>query len=505
MKYGLPIIIARMTRGLALCAAMLLPPAWLDAAPPSMADAARESARANGLVQAGKAEQAIPIYRKLTAAFPAEPSFQVNLSIALYKSARYRETIAECNALLQRQPDLFPAWLFLGASHLKLGAAADAETALRKAVALQPNDANARLMLADALLAKGRWADAAEQYLASAQAIPDSPRVWSGLGHSYSALADENFSRLQSAAPGSAEDLALAAEFEVDSGQLMRAFQNCRQALALQPLFRGLHDLIAEIYEASGHPAWAQAERAKTQHDVESCTGRSSECDFAAGRFREAAAVQTSSPDALYWRTKALLSLSKQAYGRLKTLAPSRESFEAAAAAEEKRGRYPEAAAAWKEALRLEPSDSQLQRQLALALCHANDCASALPVLKGLLGSTPDFAELNYLFGLALNSTQNPKEALPYLEKAVRLDGAFLPARAALGEAYLECGRAELAIPQLKAAAVDDENGSRHYQLAQAYQAVGKRAEAVIAVREYRELVARRAAEQQTEPLITPP
>jgi predicted Zn-dependent protease len=505
MKYGLPIIIARMTQGLALCATMLLPPTWLAADPPSLADAARQSARANGLVQAGKAEQAVPIYKGLAAAFPAEPSFQVNLAVALYKAARYRETIDACHALLKRQPDLFPAWLFLGASHLKLGAAADAEAALRKAVALQPNDANARLMLADALLATGRWADAAEHYLAATQAIPDSPRAWYGLGRSYAALADELFSHLQNAAPGSAEDLALSAESGFDRGQLTRAFQNCRQALALQPSFRGLHDLIAEIYEGTGHAEWAQAERAKTQHDGESCTNRSPECDFAAARFREAAAAETNSPDSLYWRTKALLSLSKQAYQRLKTLAPSKESFEATAAAEEKRGRYPEAAEAWKEALRWEPSDLQLQRQLALALCHANDCLSALPLLKGQLVSMPESADLNYLYGLALNSTQNPREARSYLEKAVRLNSAFLPARAALGEAYLKCGEAELAISQLKAAAADDDNGTRHYQLAQAYQAAGKRAEAVSTLREYREIVGRRAAEQQNEEPITPP
>ena len=72
-------------------------------------------------------------------------------------------------------PDLFPAWLFLGASHLKLGDAAEAEAALRKALAMQPADVNARLMLADALLAQEQYAEAAENYRRASEVMPDSP------------------------------------------------------------------------------------------------------------------------------------------------------------------------------------------------------------------------------------------------------------------------------------------------------------------------------------------
>jgi predicted Zn-dependent protease len=492
--------------GRAFLAAMIFGAVLLFADTQSPADAARKSSQANTLVQAGRPEQAIPIYKELAAAFPEQLSFEINLAIALYKSGRYQETIDECSALLKRQPDLFPAWLFLGASHLKLGAASVAEGPLRKALAIQRTDPNARIMLADALLAMGHWAEAADQYGIAAQAIPDSPRIWYGLGRSYDGLAEEALTRIESVAPGSAQALALSAEFEFDRNQVVSAFQRCREALALQPSFRGIRALVAEIYEATGHPDWATAERTKSSREGSICVdARSLECEFVAGHVQEVAAAKADSPEAVYWQSKAFLALSRQAYARLRELPPSRESYEAAAIAEEKRGLYPEAAAAWKEALQFEPANAQLQRRLALALCHSNDCVSALPLLKNQLAHEPNSVELNYLFGLALNSTRNPGQALPYLENAVRLNGNFLPARAALGEAYLEAGRPERAIPQLKAAAAEDENGSRHYQLAQAYQAVGLRDQSLAVLREYREIVRRRDDQKQNESRITPP
>ena len=198
--------------------------ALLSADPQSLANAARESSRANALVAAGKPEQAIPIYRELAAAFPNEPSFRINLAIALFKAGRYRDTIDECNALLKRQPDLFPAWLFLGASHLKLGNASTAEGPLRKALAIRADDPNAHIMLADVLLAQQRWAEAADQYEISARVLPASPRLWYGLNRSYESLAAQSLQRIEDLAPTSAEALALSAEFELDQGQSQRHF-----------------------------------------------------------------------------------------------------------------------------------------------------------------------------------------------------------------------------------------------------------------------------------------
>jgi predicted Zn-dependent protease len=64
--------------------------------------------------------------------------------------------------------------------------------------------------------------------------------------------------------------------------------------------------------------------------------------------------------------------------------------------------------------------------------------------------------------------------ALPLLTKAVQLDAQLLPARASLGKAYLQAGRASEAIPHLKAAVAADADGSVHFQLAKAYERTGQ-------------------------------
>ncbi len=126
-------------------------------------------------------------------------------------------------------------------------------------------------------------------------------------------------------------------------------------------------------------------------------------------------------------------------------------------------------------------------------------------MLEKLLRLEPESAELNYLCGLAYSSARNPKQASSYLEKAIRLDGTLVPARAALGEAYLELGKTNAAIPLLKAAVPGDDTGIRCYQLARAYQSMGLRGEYQSALQEYREVVRRRESHQVIKPVISPP
>jgi predicted Zn-dependent protease len=360
-------------------------------------------------------------------------------------------------------------------------------------------------MLAGALLTGERYGEAAAQYEEAARIAPDNPRVADGLGRSYEALAANEFQSLEKAAPQSPELPALAGDFEAGRGQLARAFERYRQALAIEPAFRGLHAAIATIYEKTGRLDWAVAERAQETLTPPDCEAQVLECDFAAGRLREVASAPAADAHAMYWRAKAFRELSRKAYEWLDELPPSTEKYEAAASAHEKSGRYPEAATAWREALKLQPKDARLQRQLALALCHSNDCVSALSLVKDLLAREPASAELNYLYGTALSSTQEAGQALRYLETAVKLDGSLLPARAALGQAYLEAGEPLRAVAQLETAVAEDEDGSRHYQLARAYQATGQEERAAAVLKTYREILRRREAAEKDEPRITPP
>lgn len=464
---------------------IVLPGALLQAQTPAATEKAR---RAGELVKAGRAAEAVPIYQELTEEFPSEPAFGINLAVAEYKAGQYRRTIEVCQALVKHRPDLFAAWLFLGAGHAQLGEPSQAVPPLRKALALHPDDRNVLLMLGYALLDQGTPAEAASVFEKAAEAMPDHPRVLFGLARSYEALASGEFLRLEKEAPGSPEWLALGGDFELDRRGYLRAFQRYRQALALRPQFPGLHAAIATIYEQTGHPDWAAAERAKGDGSNPACRHNPRGCATTA--------------EALYWECKRHRTFSQSAYARLRNSPPSPERYKAEAMADEMGSHYPEAAAAWKQALALSPGDRDIQHRLALALCHANDCGSALPYIQDLLAREPSSSELNFLYGTALRTTEQPERAVEYLEKAVKLNGNLLAARADLGEAYLAAGKPAAAIPQLEAAVADDRDGSRHFQLARAYQASGNKERAAAALREYREI---RGRAEHAELRITPP
>src|ERR1051325_5059704 len=84
-------------------------------------NAVREAQRAQQLAAAGKFEEAIRMYRELVRNSPDNPILLLNLSIAEYTAKHYRDAIDHAGAALKLQPDLLPARLFLGASHLELG------------------------------------------------------------------------------------------------------------------------------------------------------------------------------------------------------------------------------------------------------------------------------------------------------------------------------------------------------------------------------------------------
>ena len=467
----------RSVASLLLCGAV----AWAAQESPAITAAVRKNENANALLLAGKPQQAIPLYRELAAAFPQQLSFRTNLVLALYNAGHYAETVDQCRALLKKQPELFPALIYLGASQVKLGAALAAEEPLRKALLLNANDLNARIMLADALLLTARPSEAAEQYEIVRQALPQNPRVLFGLARAYDAAVEASLQQMEHLSAAAPEALALRAELDLDKDQFAPAFTGFKHALALQPGLPGIHELIAQVYERTGHTEWAAIERAKTPADAATAS-------------------------AFYTQAKTFRARAQEAYEQLKSQPASSEAHQALALEHEKHSRYPDAAASWKEALAIEPGEAQIELRLATALCHANDYAAALPLLKKQLARTPDSPELNYLLGLAFINSQAPAEAIPYLESCVKRDPKRLLAQASLGAAYLEINKPAYAIEHLKlAVAGDDPDGSLHYQLARAYRSAGMQTQAAATLQDYREILQRRAKESAALSAITAP
>ena len=474
-------------------------------------DLALKSQRAKEFMAQGKFAEAIPLYRELNQAVPDNPGLLLNLGMALHMAGDDRESIQPLEVAVRLDPKLAPAWLFLGAARLGLGDTPAGLEALRVVLHLQPDHRDALGLLAGALLSLGRPAEAANQYRKLAELNPESSVAWYGLGRTYESLSVRAFDELQKSAPESAYWLALVADARLREQQLSSAYYLYRRALEKAPAMRGLHAAVAETYRQTEHPDWASIEEQKEislpQPD---CRTQRFECEFREGQYSMlvASTKGANTAESRYWRSRAYNELALQAFTRLGQLPPSLEQHELRAHIYTGQKKYAEAVEELKGALKLSPTDRQIQKQLAISLKFSQDYDGALAVLQNLLEGQPASAELNYLVGETLVDLQQAEEAIPLLKRALAHNPKLLAAHKALARAFLAAGAPAEAIPHLQAALATDEDGSLHYQLASAYRASGQPALSKQALLEYEKLqrsavAASESAKRDVE--ITPP
>jgi predicted Zn-dependent protease len=468
----------------------LAPVLWSQAG-----DTTEKARRAAELVLAGKPEEAIPLYQDLVRALPNDAGILLNLSIAEFKAKRYSDAASHAVAVLKLQPDSPAANLFLGSSYEELGEHAMALKPLEKALEARPQDRNARLMFAEALLNLERYEQAVIQFERARDLVPENPKVWYGLGRAYEGLSERLFHELEASNPESPYWHALAADLYLKQRRYGSAFTQYRLALAGNAILFGVHAALATVYERTGHTEWARTESQREHQNEPDCSKGGVACDFAEHRFREI--IQSgnllTAQETQYWTCKAYAGMSHEAYARLLQLPPSIEAHLYKAKALEAGALTLEAAAEWREALILAPGDVHIGTALAWSLYRAGELDSALPILRELLRNGTNTRELNFLYGATLLDLDEPEKAIPFLESTIRLDGSFLPAHAALGQALLQTGKPTLAIRHLKAALPGDDDAKTHFGLFRAYQLSGQTDLAAHAKVEYQEAL--RAAE----------
>ncbi|MFN3322792.1 MAG: tetratricopeptide repeat protein [Bryobacteraceae bacterium] len=463
-------------------------------------DLGAKSRRATQAMAEKRFAEAAALYRELIAAVPGNAGLHMNLGLALHSTRQYREALEQFETAARLQPDLAPAHLLLGMTQLKLGQPAKAIDPLKQALALQPSDAMACLELADAYLSLARFDEAAAQFRRLTELDARSPKAWHGLGLAYVSLSRAAFAELEKTAGQSAYWYALLARSRAEQGQHGTAYHFYRRALEVKPAFRGIHPAIAEIYRATGRAEWAAKEQAKEARlPRPDCNAEPIECAFAAGRYEQVLQLTRAkrTAEALYWRSRAAGELASAAFLRLGQLPPSSSLHELLAEAHGLQGNYAAAAAEWRKALALAPSDSRLERGLARSLWMGREYEQARPLLEKLVRREASrTAELHYQLGDTIFRLQGAEEALPHLTRAAAQDATLLPTRALLGRVLLDLGQAEKAIPHLKAALPEDADGSTLFQLSRAYRAVGQAELARQTLAQYQEKVKSRGVEE---------
>lgn len=466
-------------------------------------DLARKSEHARELMAAGRFEEAIPICKELVKAQPGNTGLLLNLALAEHMAGRERESIPHLEAVLKTQPNSIPALLSLGSARLSLNEPQLAVAPLEKAVAAQPKNADARGMLADALMGAGRFEQTAEQFRKLTNAAPGDSRAWYGLGKTYEALGQAAFDKLQKLNPQSPYVSVLVADTRMQRRQYRSAYFFYHEALKQLPDLHGLHTSLAEVYRKTGHSDWAATEEAKERAlPVSDCAAHPAECQFLSGHDVEALTQKraTAAPtaEALYWQAKAANELALQSFLRLGQLPPSMEMHQLKAEILDAQDDHLHAIEEWRAALQMSPGNPRLEHELAASLFMAHDYHAALDAATRFLKAHPGSLEMDFIAGDSLLHLEQPEQAEPYLQAALKGDPKLLPAHASLGMVLARLGRNAEALPHLEKALALDDDGSLHYQFSRACQATGQQEKARVAMAQYQEIL-KRNEQQKTE------
>jgi tetratricopeptide (TPR) repeat protein len=185
---------------------------------------------------------------------------------------------------------------------------------------------------------------------------------------------------------------------------------------------------------------------------------------------------ERNSPEASYWRARCYEKLATAAYFRLYQADPnSYRLHQLLGDIEAARGDDAKAIEEYRAAIALKPSLPNLHYSLGHLLWKDLKVPEARVELEAELALNPHHAgALNDLGDTYLLEHQ-PEKALPYLNSALAADAGNSDIHRDLGTAYSELGDYRKAEEQLKIAVADDHDGSVHYKLARAYQALGEK------------------------------
>jgi tetratricopeptide (TPR) repeat protein len=189
--------------------------------------------------------------------------------------------------------------------------------------------------------------------------------------------------------------------------------------------------------------------------------------------------AQQTSAEASYWRARCYEKLATAAYLRLYQSDPnSQRLHQLMGDIEAARGDDGKATEEYRAAIALKPSLPNLHYSLGHLLWKDLKVPEARVELEAEIALNPYHAgALNDLGDTYLLEHQ-PEKALPLLERALAADPGNSDIHRDLGTAYSELKDYRRAEEHFKIAVADDHDGSVHYKLARAYQALGQKEDA---------------------------
>ena len=191
-----------------------------------------------------------------------------------------------------------------------------------------------------------------------------------------------------------------------------------------------------------------------------------------------------SDPDVLYVTTHAYSDLSTRAALHLAGSAPtSVQALELNAEALESQGKWDEAAAQYQAILKQQPDIHGIHYRLGRIILSKpqtpTTITDARAEFEAELKTDPHNAGAEYILGEMARQSQQWEDAIDHFSKASKFDASFADAFLGLGFSLNSVGRFADAIPPLETGVkLQPANPTGHYQLAIAYNRVGRKDDA---------------------------
>jgi predicted TPR repeat methyltransferase len=212
------------------------------------------------MCQAGRAEEAVPLLERATAAQPDDTAFRHNLGQAYLASGRVADAIEAFQRVLAIEPNRAETLFSAGLARLARKSAGDAEDAvvlLTKAQAAGIDSADVHQNIGVAMLMCGRIDDAIAACKTAIEKRNDYAEAHYHLGVAYrhkgrTADARQCFARAIELQPTYARAIQGLAVLEAETGRLSEAETLLRKAIALQPDSPVAHQSLGMLLQKMG-------------------------------------------------------------------------------------------------------------------------------------------------------------------------------------------------------------------------------------------------------------
>jgi arylsulfatase A-like enzyme/Flp pilus assembly protein TadD len=140
---------------------------------------------------------------------------------------------------------------------------------------------------------------------------------------------------------------------------------------------------------------------------------------------------------------------------------------------------FPQAVPVLRKAIELRPDMTLPRFQLSVALLEAKDIAAAVPELEMVVARVPHWEEAHLYLEMAYAQTDRLQDSIKECRKVLEVDPDHYGTNLLLGRVLTLTGKPAAALPKLKkAASLDPKAREPHMFLAEAYERLGRKAEA---------------------------